>query len=364
MKKPGLLRSVVALIGLHAVTLRGEITGFESTESSLADSQSIHEASVFESSLETQDLERMRSLQDFIKYMVDEILFPIEGIVKGYCLYRSALDETKESSFAFNKESIAIATILLSGSWKNPIGFVSRCRNGLRKISNGIRATHLESFNHHWSSARRIRRSMKASRIKICFKARICSRMMKRLDGMENLRSFLLSRTRYGLIFPSQGAEMSVWNTVREFKDVLSAGLLKGEVQNHIRVLIMFNFMNKVLEQIGKEPASLFVCIALINAMVREKSLNDWLLGSDHARSSNGRVNNFEVDPITALRYDPHLTIKQNISKFQIGTCNHVIWSSGLIYTARQIQAIGENSHQISLARRKISWMCAKMFSL
>lgn len=310
-----------------------------------------------------EDSERMRNLDEIIKYMVNDVLFPIEGIVKGYCLYRSVSDELKNDLSLFNKESIVVATILLSGRWNNPLGFISRCRESLRMVSNGMRASFFEHSSESWSSITNNRKTMKASRIKICFKAKICSRMMKKHQGIENLRKFLVDRTQYGLIYPNQNSEMAVWNTVKEFKDILSAGILKGSIKNHIRVIIMFNYMNKILNQIGKQPASLFVCIALINAMVREKSLGEWLSFSRNKVYTN-RQYEYGIDPVTNLRYDTSLNIKENINNFQIRTCNHVIWMSGILLSERQIQVIGENSNQVYTLRKRITWMCNKMFTM
>ncbi|CUV04873.1 unnamed protein product [Cryptosporidium hominis] len=311
-----------------------------------------------------EDPERMRNLDEFIKYLVNDVLFPLEGIVKGYCLFRSVSDEAKEDLGLYNKESIAVATILLSGKWKNPINFILRCRESLRVVSNGMKVSSFEHSSESWSSITSARRKMKASRIKICFKARICSRMMKKEEGTDNLRRFLIDRTQYGLIYPDQGSEMAVWNTVREFKDILSAGILKGSIKNHIRVIIMFNYMNKILSQIGKQPVTLFVCIALINSMVRERSLSEWLSFSRSKTSSRNRLNEPGIDPVTNLRYDTRLNIKENISNFQIRTCNHVIWTSEVLLSERQVQVIGVNSNQIYTLRKRISWMCNKMFTM
>ncbi|OII72887.1 uncharacterized protein cubi_00859 [Cryptosporidium ubiquitum] len=335
-------------------------------EKSLEDSQEFLEEPRFEteqSDVYKEDLERMRDLDEIIKYMVNDILFPIEGIVKGYCLYRSVSDELKNDLSLFKKESIVVATILLSGKWKNPVGFISRCRESLRMVSNGMKASSFKHSDESWSSIVSNRKTIKASRIKICFKAKICSRMMKKHDGIENLRRFLVSRTQYGLIYPDQNSEIVVWNTIREFKDILSVGILKGSMKNHIRVIVMFNYMNKILNQIGKQPVSLLACIALINAMVRERSLGEWL---SFSRSKTSRNRQYEsgIDPVTNLRYDTSLNIRENISNFQIRTCNHVIWTSGILLSERQVQVIGENSSQVYTLRKRVSWMCNKMFTM
>lgn len=331
-------------------------------ESGMEDSPGLSEESQPEAerwSLYQGDLEKMRGRDEFIKYMVNDVLFPVEGIIKGYCLYRSVSDELKDDVTLFNKESIVVATILLSGRWKNPLGFISRCRQSLRKVSSGMRASFLGRSDESWASVRSRQGAAKASRIKVCFRAKVCSRMMKRQDGIQNLRKFLVNRTQYGLIYPDQGSEMAVWNTVQEFKDILSVGILKGDIKNHIRVLVLFNYVNKILNQVGKYPASLFVCIALINTMVRERSLSDWLSLTGSTSSRAG-----VVDPVTNLRYDTSLDLRENVRRFQVRTCNHVIWTSGIILTERQVQVIGESSSQVLTLRKRISWMCNKMFTM
>lgn len=311
-----------------------------------------------------EDMGMMRDRDEFIRYMVNDVLFPVEGIIKGYCLYRSVSNELKEDASLFSKESVVVATILLSGKWKNPLGFVSHCKQSLRKVSNGMKTSSLEHSIESWASLRSKRKATKISRIKICFRAKVCSRMMKKHEGIENLRRFLMSRTQYGLIYPDQGSEMAVWNTVQEFKDILSAGILKGDIKNHIRVLVLFNYVNKILNQVGKYPASLFVCIALINTMVRERSLSEWLSFMGRKSSRTGKTEGGLVDPVTNLRYDTSLKVKENIKRFQVRTCNHVIWTSGIILSERQVKFIGESSDQVLTLRRRISWMCDKMFSM
>ncbi|KAH8584557.1 uncharacterized protein ELE39_000447 [Cryptosporidium sp. chipmunk genotype I] len=366
MRKIGFFsRLGIFVLALIAICLR--ISECYHEKKSLENSQGPQKDPQFEldqSNTYLEDPERMRNLDEFIKYLVNDVLFPIEGIVKGYCLYRSVSDEGKEDLGLFNKESIAVATILLSSKWKNPIRFISRCRESLRMVSNGMKASSFEHSDESWSSIMSIRRRMKTSRIKICFKAKICSRMMKKQDGIDNLRRFLVERTQYGLIYPNQGSEMAVWNTVREFKDILSAGILRGSIKNHIRVIIMFNYMNKILNQIGKQPVSLFVCIALINSMVRERSLSEWLSLSKSKNSSRNRLNEPGIDPVTNLRYDTRSNIKENIINFQVRTCNHVIWTSEVLLSERQVQVIGENSNQVYTLRKRISWMCSKMFTM
>ncbi|KAH7649708.1 hypothetical protein FG379_001938 [Cryptosporidium bovis] len=322
---------------------------FESTEESLIQDVSI---------IETPSDNRINSLDEYLKYIVNDMLFPIDGIMKGYCLYRSVLDEVKNGFDLASKEEITVLSLILSGSWKNPISFISRCKNGFKKLSNIGRITDKSGENLSWSTISKKRRSAKASRINICFRARICSRLLKKKEGTEQIREFLNSRTQYSLIYPNNGSEDTVWNVIREYKHIISAGVIKGEIDNYLRVIILFNYLNKAIEHIQGTPLDFSTCIALINAMVREKSLNEWLTSS-RGKKMNDRETGF--DRVTNLRYDYNASSAQNIAKFKFKTCIHVILSSDVLFDEYS-DSVQSKYVVLSALKGRVTWICRKMF--
>ncbi|KAH8741489.1 hypothetical protein FG386_003131 [Cryptosporidium ryanae] len=325
----------------------------DSTEESLIQD----EMSIYMTEPSTEN--RMSSLDEYLKYIVNDMLFPIDGIVKGYCLYRSALDEMKNGFDSVSKEEITVLSLILSGSWKNPISFISRCKNGFKNLSNISKITSKSNEDLSWSSISKRRRVAKASRINLCFRARICSRLLKKREGTEQIREFLNSRTQYSLIYPNNGSEETVWNVIREYKHIISSGVIKGEIDNYLRVIILFNYINKAIKHIQGTPLDFPTCIALINAMVREKSLNEWL-----AASRGKKKNNHELgfDKVTNLRYNHDLSTADNIVNFKVRTCTHVILSSEVLFDEYS-DNVQSKYVVLSALKGRITWICRKMFS-
>ncbi|EEA04760.1 uncharacterized protein CMU_038260 [Cryptosporidium muris RN66] len=298
-------------------------------------------------------------IQDFLKFLVNNALFPLSAVSRGYCLYQSVIYYSNENLYP-NFETTALGAILLSINWKHTNSFISKCNKSLKIIENDLLGINRNRKNN-WVNKTIKNKTIRIKKIKICNLIHSCLKSLEKYNQIEHLRQILYVETHYKNLYGNLAAEEEAWKTIKIIRQLLESNLLDGNIYNYLKSFILHHYINRIIIYANLEPISLYASIGLLNTMNRDHTLNNWILSA-----SKSSIHQSAYDPVTNIRYDPKKSLKSNIYNFKYRTCIHVIWSSRILLENNEQSHLfleSSMSNLITFFQDRIEWLCYKLFT-